>query len=195
MNSRTPLRWVSSQVRGKQGGSLKNFAAQAIITRNGISRSGGLAAFAVQTIRRWWQDIGRSPFSANVMKLLEVVRGAESSPTTLASATVMQMGRKIGKISVMAGNTDGFVANRLSPRGDRQTGKAPSQKRDRRRRQHDRDHGQRRNWNGVAAQTVGTELNIVQEGLPDMIPPEACYLGWQESLRNLARFVEPEINQ
>ena len=53
MNSRTPLRWVSSQVRGKQGGSLKNFAAQAIITRNGISRSGGLAAFAVQTIRRW----------------------------------------------------------------------------------------------------------------------------------------------
>ena len=44
---------------------------------------------------------------ANVMKLLEVVRGAELSPTTLA--TVMQMGRKIGKISVMAGNTDGFV--------------------------------------------------------------------------------------
>ena len=43
-------------------------------------------------------------------KLLEVVRGAKSSPTTLA--TVMQMGRKIGKISVMAGNTDGFVANR-----------------------------------------------------------------------------------
>ena len=43
--------------------------------------------------------------------------------------------------------------------------------------------------------TVGTELNIVQEGLPDMIPPEACYLGWQESLRNLAMLVEPEINQ
>jgi hypothetical protein len=43
--------------------------------------------------------------------------------------------------------------------------------------------------------SVGTELNIVQEGLPDMIPPEACYLGWQESLRNLARLVEPEINQ
>ena len=42
---------------------------------------------------------------------------------------------------------------------------------------------------------VGTELNIVQEGLPDMIPPEACYLGWQESLRILARLVEPEINQ
>ena len=41
----------------------------------------------------------------------------------------------------------------------------------------------------------GTELHIVQEGLPDVIPPEACYLGWQESLRNLARLVEPEINQ
>jgi uncharacterized protein YndB with AHSA1/START domain len=43
--------------------------------------------------------------------------------------------------------------------------------------------------------SVGTELNIVQEGLPDMIPPEACYLGWQESLRNLAMLVEPVINQ
>jgi uncharacterized protein YndB with AHSA1/START domain len=43
--------------------------------------------------------------------------------------------------------------------------------------------------------SLGTELNIVQEGLPDLIPLEACYLGWQESLRNLARLVEPEINQ
>jgi len=42
--------------------------------------------------------------------------------------------------------------------------------------------------------SVGTELDIVQAGLPDVIPPEACYLGWQESLRNLARLVEPEIN-
>jgi len=42
---------------------------------------------------------------------------------------------------------------------------------------------------------MGTELSIVQEGLPDVIPLEACYLGWQESLRNLARLVEPEINQ
>ena len=42
---------------------------------------------------------------------------------------------------------------------------------------------------------VGTELTIVQEGLPDALPVEACYLGWQESLRNLARLVEPEINQ
>lgn len=43
--------------------------------------------------------------------------------------------------------------------------------------------------------SVGTELNIVQDGVPDVIPPEACHLGWQESLRNLARLVEPEINQ
>jgi len=43
--------------------------------------------------------------------------------------------------------------------------------------------------------SVGTELNIVQEGLPDVIPVEACYLGWQESLRNLASVVEPEIKQ
>ena len=41
--------------------------------------------------------------------------------------------------------------------------------------------------------SLGTELQIVQEGLPDAIPVEACYLGWQESLRNLARLVEPEI--
>ena len=43
--------------------------------------------------------------------------------------------------------------------------------------------------------SVGTELNIIQEGVPDVIPPEACYLGWQDSLRNLAQLVEPEINQ
>src|SRR6476646_10054138 len=42
---------------------------------------------------------------------------------------------------------------------------------------------------------VGTEVNITQEGIPDVIPVEACYLGWQESLRSLARLVEPEINQ
>ena len=41
--------------------------------------------------------------------------------------------------------------------------------------------------------SVGTELTIVQEGIPDVIPLEACYLGWQESLKNLARLVEPEI--
>jgi hypothetical protein len=43
--------------------------------------------------------------------------------------------------------------------------------------------------------SVGTEVGIVQEGLPDAIPVEACYLGWQESLRNLARLVEPDIRQ
>jgi uncharacterized protein YndB with AHSA1/START domain len=41
--------------------------------------------------------------------------------------------------------------------------------------------------------SVGTELHIVQEGLPDVIPAEACYLGWQQSLENLARLVEPDI--
>jgi uncharacterized protein YndB with AHSA1/START domain len=41
--------------------------------------------------------------------------------------------------------------------------------------------------------SLGTEVSIVQEGLPDVIPVEACYLGWQESLRNLAKLVEPEI--
>jgi uncharacterized protein YndB with AHSA1/START domain len=41
--------------------------------------------------------------------------------------------------------------------------------------------------------SVGTELKIVQAGIPDVIPLEACYLGWQESLANLARLVEPEI--
>jgi uncharacterized protein YndB with AHSA1/START domain len=41
--------------------------------------------------------------------------------------------------------------------------------------------------------SVGTELNVVQEGIPQAIPPEACYLGWQESLTLLAQLVEPEI--
>lgn len=45
----------------------------------------------------------------------------------------------------------------------------------------------------LKAVSVGTEIHIVQEGLPDVIPLEACYLGWQESLQNLARLVEPEI--
>jgi hypothetical protein len=39
----------------------------------------------------------------------------------------------------------------------------------------------------------GTELDIVQEGVPAVIPPEFCYLGWQESLTLLAQLVEPEI--
>jgi uncharacterized protein YndB with AHSA1/START domain len=41
--------------------------------------------------------------------------------------------------------------------------------------------------------SVGTELSIVQEGVPEVIPAEACYLGWQESLVQLAKLVEPEI--
>ena len=40
---------------------------------------------------------------------------------------------------------------------------------------------------------VGTEVNIVQEGVPSVIPPEACYLGWQESFTLLAKLVEAEI--
>jgi uncharacterized protein YndB with AHSA1/START domain len=41
--------------------------------------------------------------------------------------------------------------------------------------------------------SVGTEVNIVQEGIPAAIPAEACYLGWQESLEQLTKLVEPEI--
>jgi len=40
---------------------------------------------------------------------------------------------------------------------------------------------------------AGTELNVTQEGIPDVIPTEMCYLGWQDSLDHLARLVEPEI--
>lgn len=45
----------------------------------------------------------------------------------------------------------------------------------------------------IKAVSVGTELNIVQTGIPEMIPAEACYLGWQESLKLLAMLVEAEI--
>lgn len=41
--------------------------------------------------------------------------------------------------------------------------------------------------------SVGTDVNIVQEGVPDVIPTEACYLGWQESLTLLAKLVEADI--
>ena len=44
--------------------------------------------------------------------------------------------------------------------------------------------------NGVSC---GTELNVVQEGLPEIIPAEACYLGWQESLTLLGKLVEADI--
>lgn len=42
--------------------------------------------------------------------------------------------------------------------------------------------------------TCGTELDIVQDGIPSVIPVEMCYLGWQESLSQLAHLVEPEIS-
>ncbi|MCM5556986.1 SRPBCC family protein [Pleomorphomonas sp. JP5] len=45
----------------------------------------------------------------------------------------------------------------------------------------------------LTAVSVGTDVTIVQQGIPDAIPREACYLGWQESLRKLAKLVEPEI--
>jgi uncharacterized protein YndB with AHSA1/START domain len=45
----------------------------------------------------------------------------------------------------------------------------------------------------LKAVSVGTEVTIVQEGVPDVIPAEACYLGWQESLTLLAQLVEAEI--
>jgi uncharacterized protein YndB with AHSA1/START domain len=45
----------------------------------------------------------------------------------------------------------------------------------------------------MKAVMVGTEVNIVQEGIPDVIPAEACYLGWQESLALLTLLVEPEV--
>ena len=41
--------------------------------------------------------------------------------------------------------------------------------------------------------SVGTEINILQQDIPSMIPAEMCYLGWQESLEKLAKLVEPEI--
>ncbi len=45
----------------------------------------------------------------------------------------------------------------------------------------------------LKAVSSGTELSIVQEGIPAVIPTEMCYLGWQESLEQLARLVEPNI--
>lgn len=43
--------------------------------------------------------------------------------------------------------------------------------------------------------SVGVELSITQEGIPSVIPADACYLGWQESLKQLANLVEPEIKE
>lgn len=47
----------------------------------------------------------------------------------------------------------------------------------------------------LEAVSVGTDITIVQEGVPDVIPPEACYRGWQDSLHKLAKLVEPDIRQ
>lgn len=47
----------------------------------------------------------------------------------------------------------------------------------------------------IAQVSVGVELNVVQEGIPEAIPAEACYLGWQESLTQLAQLVEAEIKE
>lgn len=47
----------------------------------------------------------------------------------------------------------------------------------------------------LTAVSTGTDLQVVQEGIPDLIPPEACYLGWQDSLQKLALLVTPEITQ
>lgn len=47
----------------------------------------------------------------------------------------------------------------------------------------------------MKAVPLGTELSIEQQGIPDVIPPDACYRGWQESMQKLARVVEPVSNQ
>ena len=53
--------------------------------------------------------------------------------------------------------------------------------------------GEMRTTVSLKAVSVGTELNVVQEGIPGAIPAEACYLGWQESLTLLAQLVEAGI--
>lgn len=47
----------------------------------------------------------------------------------------------------------------------------------------------------LKAVSMGTELTIVQEGIPDMIPVDGCNVGWQECLEKMAKLVQPEINQ
>lgn len=53
--------------------------------------------------------------------------------------------------------------------------------------------GEMRTTVTLRAVSCGTELHIVQEGVPEVIPPEMCYLGWQESLEQLANLVNPDI--
>ena len=47
----------------------------------------------------------------------------------------------------------------------------------------------------LRAVSVGTDIQIEQSGIPEVIPLERCYLGWQDSLRKLAELVEPELNE
>jgi uncharacterized protein YndB with AHSA1/START domain len=55
--------------------------------------------------------------------------------------------------------------------------------------------GEMRTTITFTAVSLGTELSVEQAGIPDMIPPEACYLGWQDSLDKLQRLVVPDIRQ
>lgn len=55
--------------------------------------------------------------------------------------------------------------------------------------------GEMRTTVSLTKVSCGTELHVVQEGIPDVIPPEACYLGWQESLVLLGKLVETEIRE
>ncbi|HZD26983.1 MAG TPA: 3-hydroxyacyl-CoA dehydrogenase NAD-binding domain-containing protein [Alphaproteobacteria bacterium] len=97
---------IKKQVFGKLDEVAK---ADAILASNTSTLSIDEIAGAT---RRPEQVIGMHFFSpANVMRLLEVVRGAKSSPTTIATA--MDAGRKVGKISVLVGNCFGFVGNRM----------------------------------------------------------------------------------
>ena len=77
-----------------------------------LSNTSALDIDAIAAVTKRPQDVAGSHFfsPANVMKLLEVVKGAKTSPQTLAAT--MKLGRTIGKVSAVAGNCDGFVANR-----------------------------------------------------------------------------------
>ena len=77
-----------------------------------LSNTSALDIDEIASVTKRPQDVAGAHFfsPANVMKLLEVVRGSNTAPDTLASA--MQLGKKIGKISAVAGNCDGFLANR-----------------------------------------------------------------------------------
>jgi 3-hydroxyacyl-CoA dehydrogenase len=77
-----------------------------------LSNTSALDIDEIAAVTKRPQDVAGAHFfsPANVMKLLEVVRGSHTAPDTLAS--VMRMGKRIGKLSAAAGNTDGFVANR-----------------------------------------------------------------------------------